>query len=239
MRFSILTIAAAFTGIASAYTTPVGQPNGNPIIKPGLNDQVPVGKPYNIQWEPTTPKDGTVTLVLLRGPAANIKPLYPIVEKIPNSGSYEWTPKSDLEADKTHYAIKLIVDATGQYQYTSQFGIINSKKVHYPSGNGYPTSSNGYPTSGHYPHHTSGPVYPTGKSNSTIPCPTGTVGTVYTMGSASTQTGLNIGPSSATNVGGSSTPASSPTQTASTGAAARNSIAIGAVAAVVVAFAGL
>jgi len=221
MRFSILTITAAFAGIANAYTKPVGQPSGNAIIKPGLNEQVPVGKPYNIQWEPSTPKTGTVTLVLLRGPAQNIKPLYPIVEKIPNSGSYEWTPKDDLEADKTHYAIQLIVDANGQYQYTSQFGIINDKKPHNPS----------------HPHHTGSPAYPAG--NATTPCATGTVASVYphtTMGTPYT-TGLNVG--SNTPTAGSSTPTSTPTRPASTGAVARNSVAIGAVAAVVAVFAGL
>lgn len=57
-----------------------------------------------------------MTLVLLRGPAENIEPLYPIVEQIPNQGTYAWTPTPDLEPDTTHYGIQLIVDADGSYQ---------------------------------------------------------------------------------------------------------------------------
>ena len=44
------TVAAAFVSLASAYTTPVSGPSGNPIAKPGLNEQVPIGKPYTITW---------------------------------------------------------------------------------------------------------------------------------------------------------------------------------------------
>lgn len=117
-------LVAAFASLAAAYTTPTTGPEGNPISAPGLNDIVPAGKPYKITWAPTT--TGTVTLVLLRGPSENVVPMYPIVEKVPNTGSYEWTPSTSLEADVTHYGIQLIDDATGQYQYTTQFGISNS-----------------------------------------------------------------------------------------------------------------
>jgi len=135
MRFSVTAlVSAAVFGLASAYTQPVGDtPSGNPISKPGLGEIVPVGTPYTITWNPTTA--GTVTLVLLRGPSTNVVPLYQIVEKIPNTGVYVWTPSSSLEPDTTHYGIQLIVDATGQYQYTTQFGISN------PSSGGSSSSS--------------------------------------------------------------------------------------------------
>ncbi|KAI9821068.1 MAG: hypothetical protein M1827_003801 [Pycnora praestabilis] len=125
MQLSILALfTAGLATLTSAYTTPVGDtPSGNPISAPGLNEIVPVGTPYSITWNPTTA--GTVTLVLLRGPSTNILPLYPIVEQIPNTGVYVWTPDTSLQPDTTHYGIQLIVDATGQYQYTSQFGISN------------------------------------------------------------------------------------------------------------------
>lgn len=117
-------VSAALIGLASAYTQPVGDtPSGNPIVKPSLGEVVPVGTPYTINWNPTT--QGTVTLVLLRGPSTNVIPLYPIAEKVANTGSYVWTPSTSLEPDTTHYGIQLIVDATGQYQYTTQFGISN------------------------------------------------------------------------------------------------------------------
>ncbi|KAF2216676.1 hypothetical protein CERZMDRAFT_116151 [Cercospora zeae-maydis SCOH1-5] len=117
---------AGLLGLAAAYTKPVGDaPQGNPISEPGLNSIVPVGKPFTITWDPTTP--GTVTLLLLKGPSTNAVPQYPIVEKIDNSGSYVWTPATDLEPTENAqgYGIQLIVDATGQYQYTTQFGISN------------------------------------------------------------------------------------------------------------------
>jgi len=122
-------ILAAFTaGLAavSAYTipvTPVGDPSGNPISKPGLNEIVPAGKPYAITWNPTT--TGAVTIVLLRGPSTNVIPIATIAEGIDNTGTFEWTPSTSLEPDTTHYGIQLLVDATGQYQYSTQFGISN------------------------------------------------------------------------------------------------------------------
>ena len=123
--FSILTAGlACLAPFASAYTTPTGAaPVDNPIYAPGLSSVVPVGTPYNITWQPTT--DATVTLVLLKGPATNAVPQYAIVEKIPNLGSYSWTPATDLVPGTTGYGIQLIDDETGQYQYSTQFGIAN------------------------------------------------------------------------------------------------------------------
>jgi hypothetical protein len=120
---------AALAPLVSAYTTPTGDaPKGNPISQPGLNTIVPVGESFTITWEPTTP--GTVSLVLLKGPAENLIPVYAIAEKIENSGSYTWDPKSTLEASEgaKGYGIQLIDDKTGQYQYTTQFGISNDHK---------------------------------------------------------------------------------------------------------------
>lgn len=66
-----------------------------------------------------------MSLVLLRGPSENVKPLVTIVEGIDNSGSYMWTPSTDLEPDVTHYGLQLIQDDTGYFQYSTQFGISN------------------------------------------------------------------------------------------------------------------
>lgn len=92
--------------------------------------RVPLADPdLQITWNPTT--QGTVTLVLLKGPSENAVPQYAIVEKTENDGSYVWTPSTDLEASEgaKGYGIQLIDDATGQYQYTTQFGISNPKHV--------------------------------------------------------------------------------------------------------------
>jgi hypothetical protein len=150
----ILSTFIAGLAVASAYTQPVGDPSGNPIAKPGLNEIVPVGVPYTVTWTPTT--TGTVTIVLLRGPSTNVLPLYPIAEGIENTGTFQWTPSTDLEDDVTHYGLQLIVDATGQYQYTTQFGISNPSKA---SGS---ASASG-----------------TGSSQSTAPAVTVNTGTAY------------------------------------------------------------
>jgi hypothetical protein len=105
---------AAFAPLASAYTTPKGDPTGNAIYEPGLNSIVPVGKPFTITWQPDT--KGKVSLVLLHGPSTNVQPIHTIVEGIDNTGSYDWTPDTSLAPNKTYYGIELIVDGTGQYQ---------------------------------------------------------------------------------------------------------------------------
>jgi len=166
MRFTLATVVAALAGLTAAYTPPKGNPTGNAIIKPGLQEQVEAGKPYVITWQPSTPTTGNVALLLLRGPSENVKYLETIVDSTKNTGTYTWTPSTSLENDVTHYGIQIIVEGTGQYQYSTQFGIKNdkattpsssSKSGGYPGG---PTSSatsasasstvskpSGYPTS--------------------------------------------------------------------------------------------
>jgi len=121
---------AAFAPLVSAYTTPTGDaPKGNPIAQPGLNTIVPVGENFQITWDPTT--QGTVSLILLKGPAENLQFVEAIAEMIPNSGSYSWKPETSLVASEgaKGYGIQLIDDATGQYQYTTQFGISNDSPM--------------------------------------------------------------------------------------------------------------
>jgi len=138
---SFIAIATALAGLASAYTTPVNGPVGNPILKPGLNEKVPVGKPYLITWTPDHNPESTVTILLLQGPSSNIKPLYPIVEKTPNDGSYEWTPHTDLPDSTEGFGLQLIVDSNGDYQWSTQFGFYN------PHVNTNGTTSSYSPTS--------------------------------------------------------------------------------------------
>jgi hypothetical protein len=184
--FSLFSLFAAglacLVPFTNAYTQPVGdQPEGNPIYTPGLNDVVPVGQEYGITWQPTT--EGTVTLLLLKGPADNLEVLYPIVEKIPNSGNYFWVPSTKLEPGDTGYGIQLIVDSNGQYQWSTQFGISNpdwqpSASSAAPSGYA-PSSSSAAPSgyavpTGAWSH--GGYAHPTGSwghANSTQPKPTG------------------------------------------------------------------
>ncbi|KAF7125530.1 hypothetical protein CNMCM5793_001769 [Aspergillus hiratsukae] len=125
MRLSIASVVSCLAALAMAATTPdySQAPSGNAILKPGLNEQVPVGKPYTIEWDPTT--TGPVSLILLRGPSTNVVPIETLADSIPNSGSFSWTPSTSLEPDTTHYGLMLVVQGTGQYQYSTQFGISN------------------------------------------------------------------------------------------------------------------
>jgi hypothetical protein len=187
--FAKTSIVALFAGLAAAQHAPVGEPNGNPITRP-LTEIVPACKEFTITWQPTTPN--SVSLVLLRGPAENIKPLSTIVTGISNSGSFKWTPSSGLEADTTHYGLQIIDDVTGQFQYSNQFGISKgaecngvapSSAVSTPYGGGYPvstpvpsskpSSSKGYPASS--------PV-PSSKANSSSTIITKTSEIVYSTG---------------------------------------------------------
>lgn len=142
--FSKTSIVALFAGLAAAQHAPVGdKPVGNSITRP-LNEIVPACKPFSITWTPSTPN--TVSLILLRGPSENVKPLKNIVVGIPNSGKFEWTPDTGLEADTTHYGIQLIDDITGQYQYSTQFGISKGAECNSYSGpSSTPSNGGGYP----------------------------------------------------------------------------------------------
>jgi hypothetical protein len=56
MHFTTAALFSGFAAIASALTTPAsGDPSGNPIIHPGLNELIPAGTTYAITWTPTTP----------------------------------------------------------------------------------------------------------------------------------------------------------------------------------------
>lgn len=186
--FTKATIATLFASLAAAQLhAPVGEPSGNPITRP-LNEVVPACKEFTITWQPTTPN--TVSVLLLKGPSTNVVKFGPaLAEGIANSGSLKWTPAADLEATTgpTGYGIQLIDDVTGQYQYSTQFGIskegcavVSSSAVASSSG-GYPVSTpvpsksieSGYPVANHtsaYPTKT--PIYTTPLHNSTVVAPT-------------------------------------------------------------------
>ncbi|KAL3461498.1 Ser-Thr-rich glycosyl-phosphatidyl-inositol-anchored membrane family-domain-containing protein [Aspergillus heterothallicus] len=226
MRFSTAGVFSAIVAIAAAYTTPdySQSPSGNPILTPGLNDIVEVGKPYTITWTPTT--EGEISLVLLRGPSTNVVPLEPIVENIDNSGSYVWTPGSNLEDDVTHYGILLVVETgadKGAYQWSTQFGVSN------PNQGEDNTSTS---TSTAEPTETSD--IPTGTP--TTP-PSGTVTSTTTITTTTCPEGAPTAtnPTIPTLVPSSSVPVWTPTFTPAapqfTGAAGRNAISLGAVAA--------
>lgn len=159
---------------------------------------VPACKPFTITWTPTT--YNTVSVLLLKGPSTNVVKFGPsLAEGISNGGKLVWTPAADLEAtaDATGYGIQIIDDVTGQYQYSTQFGIAkgaaadcvvaSSSAVYKASSTAaYKASSSaaGYPVaSSVYKASTASP-YPTASAiNTTAPYPTAKPTTlVYSTG---------------------------------------------------------
>ncbi|KAH9861084.1 hypothetical protein IAQ61_010820 [Plenodomus lingam] len=152
--FAKASVVTFFASLAAAQLhAPVGQPSGNAITRP-LNEIVPACKPFTITWNPSTPN--TVSVLLLKGPATNVVKHGPsLAEGIANSGSLAWTPSSDLEATTgpNGYGIQIIDDVTGQYQYSTQFGIskdgcaaVSSAPAASPSPTPSPDMGSGYPT---------------------------------------------------------------------------------------------
>ncbi|KAH7385183.1 Ser-Thr-rich glycosyl-phosphatidyl-inositol-anchored membrane family-domain-containing protein [Phaeosphaeria sp. MPI-PUGE-AT-0046c] len=127
-----------YGSLAAAQHVPVGVPSGNPFSRPS-NEIVSACKPFTITWQPTT--SNNISLVLLRGPADNVKPVSTIITRTANSGSYVWFPGSALEADATNYGLQLIDDVTGQYQYSTQFGIAKEPDCDSPASSRSLTSS--------------------------------------------------------------------------------------------------
>ncbi|CAD6577375.1 MAG: hypothetical protein ASARMPRED_008257 [Alectoria sarmentosa] len=110
-------------------------PNCNAIHLPGLHDIVPGGTPYTIRWGVSAFNNtGTfVSLVLCQGDSLAIKEIDCIVDHTPNTGSFVWTPATDLVPDGNHnYGLKIIAN-TGDFQWSDQFGISNPVSTSSPS----------------------------------------------------------------------------------------------------------
>ena len=125
LSLAIILLTTFIPALTTAYTKPDynKEPKGNAISKPGLDDPVEAGKPYTIEWKADTP--GPISIVLLRGPSKNVEPIDTLADKVDNDGKFEWTPSKNLEPDTTHYGIMIVVEKSGQYQYSTQFGVKN------------------------------------------------------------------------------------------------------------------
>ncbi|KAK5046090.1 hypothetical protein LTR84_008547 [Exophiala bonariae] len=145
-------IAFAATGLASvaqAFTKP-GASTWGPLLTPDLSTPVTAGETFKITWDPEThPTDGvTVSLVLCHGPSSNCVPSdTAIVEGLPASQkSYQWSVPSDLapgkQATDTGYGMLIIVDGTGEFQYSTQFSVLAGKGA----SSGSSSSGSGKPT---------------------------------------------------------------------------------------------
>lgn len=192
VKTALVSLFAAFA--AAQLHAPVGEPAGNPITRP-LNEAVDAGETFTITWQPTT--TNTVSLLLLKGPSNNVVPVgAPIAQGIANSGSFSWTVPAEFGpglSATTGYGIQLIDDVTGQYQYSTQFGInvedyVSSSSAvpsstdggyststdgGYPTGTGYPSSSKPAPTSSVSASKNVTSAYPTSVETSVVTASTG------------------------------------------------------------------
>jgi hypothetical protein len=110
-----------------------------------------------------------------------VQPIDVIADAIDNSGSYSWTPSTDLEGDVIGYGLLIVVEGTGQYQYSTQFGIKNDKVVEPSKTSSSPTGKPTYSattsaeeekptkTSSSPPTMTSSYVQPTGHPAACVP----------------------------------------------------------------------
>ncbi|KAF3394573.1 hypothetical protein F1880_005130 [Penicillium rolfsii] len=133
MRFSAAALVSTFAALTAAYTIPDYNtlPRGNAVRAPGLNEQVPEGKPFTIKWDHDL--GSTVSIVLLQGPSTNVVPIETLAESIPNTGEFVWTPSTSLTPDVTHYGLLIVVEDAGAnhgaYQWSTQFGLSKAEGV--------------------------------------------------------------------------------------------------------------
>jgi len=166
--FKILTLLASGLALVSAYHAPGEQVVGtNPITLPNQDTGVTVGQPFTVTFDGAGlgPK---VSLLLWRGPGNNLVFLKPIADAVDNTGTFVWTPDASLDDDVTHYGIQLVSEDTGNYQWSTQFGVSNkgpkpSSSSSIPSG---PSSSALKPTSQRHPPPSKSVSHPISKPTS-------------------------------------------------------------------------
>jgi len=142
---SSLIFAAGLATFASAFTQPKDQTWG-PLLTPDTSDSVTQGKDFTVTWDPEShPTDGvTVSLVVCHGPGSNcVLSDTAIAEGIPASQkSFDWkvpcTLTPGVQSTSTGYGMLIIVDGTGEFQYSTQFSVLENDACASSSG---PTST--------------------------------------------------------------------------------------------------
>jgi hypothetical protein len=157
MMYSSVVLAAGLATLAQAFTQP-GQQTWGPLLTPDTTDAVTQGKTFTVTWDPQDhPTDGvTVSLVLCHGPGSNcVLQDSAIVEKLPAAQkSYDWQVPCSLtpgvQSTSTGYGMLIIVDGTGEFQYSTQFSVEANSACGSSSsttGSTAPSSSSGSPSS--------------------------------------------------------------------------------------------
>jgi hypothetical protein len=186
---------------------------------------VPAGAEYTITWQPTTL--GTVTIVLLKGPAENIIPVAPLAEHIPNSGTFSWTPDASLEPTGDRgYGLQIINDADGLYQWSTQFGIANDGFVASASGSASASASASVTAAGNE-------TISSAAASSSVAGVSNSTAAITSAPSEPTEGSTTL--TRATSAGGASASPSSSSTTSSNAAVALGALSMGGVFAVVMA----
>ncbi|KIW90738.1 uncharacterized protein Z519_08521 [Cladophialophora bantiana CBS 173.52] len=126
-------LAAGLATLAQAYTAP-GEQTWGPLLTPDLSNPVTQGEDFTVTWDPEDhPTDGvTVSLVLCHGPSTNcVLQDTAIASGIPAAQkSFDWKVPCDLapgtKNTDTGYGMLIIVDGTGEFQYSTQFSCLKS-----------------------------------------------------------------------------------------------------------------
>jgi len=125
MIAKVLALVAGATA-ANAYTLTT-MLSGNPVLTPNNNGgaQPVIGQKYTITWDGTG-LGNVVDLALCQGPSTACNVVSDIALSIPNTNSYSWSVPCSLTASSSNagFGVLLIDDATGQYQYSTQFGFL-------------------------------------------------------------------------------------------------------------------
>jgi len=138
---SALFFAAGLATLAQAFTQP-GAHTWGPLLAPDTSSSVTQGKDFTVTWDPEShPTDGvTVSLVLCHGPGSNcVLSGSAIAEGLPASQkSFDWKVPCDLapgvQSTSTGYGMLIIVDGTGEFQYSTQFSVLASSACSGSSG---------------------------------------------------------------------------------------------------------
>lgn len=116
---NVLTVAVA----AVSATVVKAQKAFNPLLTPAFGQVVNVPQPLQITWTATS--SGNIDLLLREGGATDLSTLLTIASGIENTGSYTWTPPTNL-ATNTDYSIQIVDSSNSSLSnYSPHFTILS------------------------------------------------------------------------------------------------------------------
>ncbi|MCJ1408965.1 Mucin-21 [Ptychographa xylographoides] len=122
MRFFVAFVVSALAAIVSCQSSGPNAFN----IPPAGNYLLHAGQPTTFTWSNLS--GSTVTLTLRDGPNGDLNPGTVIQANVPNTGTYTYTPPTDIVAGNT-YTIEISNDQDPtQTNYTPQFDIISNNQ---------------------------------------------------------------------------------------------------------------